>query len=150
MLPVSRNSSTNMMTAMSPSTSGSRDGDGVDAVAVGLRGAGHVDVPACRAGYRVQAVELSFRPVGEQRSRAVDGEERAAGVCPAGADGGPTRLPSTNVPVGADTADTSGTRDRSAAYLSMSMRLTPSVSGTTTVTAASELLTKSRRNWSPT
>ncbi len=41
-------------------------------------------------------------------------------ICPAGADGGPTRLPSTNVPVGADTAETSGTRDRSAAYLSMS------------------------------
>ena len=60
-------------------------------------------------------------------------------ICPAGADGGPTRLPSTNVPVGADTAETSGTRDRSAAYLSMSDALTPLVSGTTTVTAASEL-----------
>ena len=36
-------------------------------------------------------------------------------VIPVGADGGPTRLPATNVPVGADTAETSATRDRSAA-----------------------------------
>ena len=34
---------------------------------------------ACWPGHRVQAVELGFRRVGEQRSGAVDGEERAAG-----------------------------------------------------------------------
>ncbi len=34
---------------------------------------------------------------------------------PAGADAGPTLLPPTKVAVGADTSDTSGTRDRSAA-----------------------------------
>ena len=34
---------------------------------------------------------------------------------PVAAAGGPTRLPATNVPVGAVTDDTSGTRDRSAA-----------------------------------
>ena len=34
---------------------------------------------------------------------------------PVGADGGPTMVPATKVPLGADTADTSGTRDRSAA-----------------------------------
>ena len=34
---------------------------------------------------------------------------------PVAAEGGPTRFPATNVPVGAETAETSATRDRSAA-----------------------------------
>jgi len=44
--------------------------------------------------------------------RAEEGERRRP---PVAAEGGPTGLPSTNVPPGADTADTSGTRDRSVA-----------------------------------
>ena len=77
-LPVSRKSSTNMMTAISPSTSGSRE---VMASTLSrLVCAVPVKSTCLAAGRRdrVQAVELSFGAVGEQRSRAVDGEECAA------------------------------------------------------------------------
>ena len=54
------------------------------------------------------------------------------------------------MPTGAETADTSGTRDRSAAYLAISASGTPLMSGMTTLTAVAESLAKSLRNWSPT
>ena len=77
-LPVSRNSSTNMITAIKPEHERQPRRDGVDAVAVDLRGAGHVDRACRRRRYGVQAVELSLRTVREQRGRAVDGEQRTA------------------------------------------------------------------------
>nr|CRL72655.1 hypothetical protein CPGR_00955 [Mycolicibacter nonchromogenicus] len=39
----------------------------------------------------------------------------ASSLIPVAAEGSPTRLPETKVPVGADTDDTSGTWDNSAA-----------------------------------
>ena len=70
--------------------------------------------------------------------------------CPVAADGGPTRWPSMNVPVGQLTAGTSGTKDSAAAYRSTSTGFRPSASGTTMVTAVSEFPVKSERSSSPT
>ena len=139
-----------MITAMSPSTSGNRAGDGVDAVTVDLRGAGHLDVPARGAGYGMQTVELSSDESENSGAELSTVRKALPASWPAGADGGPTRSPLTKVPAEADTVETSGTRDKSAAYLPISVAVTPLVSGMTTVTAASESWTKSRRNWSPT
>ena len=144
MLPVSRNSSTNMMTAMSPSTSGSRD---VMASTLSRFVCAVPVMSTCLpagAWHRVQAVELRLRLVGEQRSRAVDGEERAAGELvrrapTAGRPGCRRRMfRSGRTPPKRRAPETGRRRS-----LSMSVALMPLVSGTTIVTAASELWTKS-------
>ena len=77
-LPVNRKRSMNMKLAISPSTKGK-----CDAMALTLSRliwAVPVKLTSSPPGSRdrVQAVELSFGAVGEQRSGAVDGEERAA------------------------------------------------------------------------
>ena len=87
MLPVNRNSSANMMAAMSPSTSGSRD---VIASTLSRFTCAVPVMSTCLpagVGHRVQVVELVLRAIGEQRSRALDGEECAAGELCAGRRG---------------------------------------------------------------
>ena len=113
-LPVSRNSSTNVIAAITPSTSGSRE-----SIAVALSRL-VCAVPASSTGCRpdrdrVQPVELGRRA--PENSGAVLPTVRNAlpSLIAVAADGGPTSMPSTNVPPGADTDDTSGTCDSSAA-----------------------------------
>ena len=77
-LPVSRKSRMNMMPAISPSTSGKRDAMAHRTVSIDLRGAGEIDTSCRPVGTACRRSRLSFGAVGEQRSCAVDGEERAA------------------------------------------------------------------------
>src|SRR5271165_3475840 len=107
-LPVSRNSSTNAMQAISPNTSGSRFTTALTLsmliCANPLNSTGRPAGPATlrnRSSWVAEACENSGAVL--------------ASANPVAAAGGPTRLPATNVPVGAVTDDTSGTRDRSAA-----------------------------------
>ena len=115
MLPVSRNSSTNMMTAMSPRTSGSRD---VMASTLSrLTCAVPVMSTCLPAGVGTACRLSSCVSERSENSGAVLSTVRKAlpSAWPAGADGGPASLPETNVPTGAETAETSVTRDRFAA-----------------------------------
>ena len=150
-LPVSRNSNPNVITAIRPSTSGSRDVIALTlsrlVCAVPPSSTARPSGPATACRRRSWASEV----IGEERRRALDGEERAALRLARWRRGRSDQgRRSTNVPIGADTAETSGTRDRSAAYRAMSPSGTPSVSGMTTLTAVAESLAKSLRNWSPT
>ena len=144
-LPVSKNSSTNaMMRLMSPSTSGRR---AVIACTLSrliwATPAISTDWPG-RTGHGVQPVELGVGGLREQRRGGWrPSKTRCRAPRPVAADGGPTRLPATNVPVGAETAVTSATRDRSAAYRLRSPGRTPRTSGTTTGTAVAESSAKS-------
>src|ERR1700736_55506 len=149
-LPVSRNNSANVITAIKPSTSGS-----------------HV-VMAATLSWLIWAVPVisTARPAGpgtscRRSSCASELSENSGALLPtvrnalpsatpAAAAGGPTLALSTKVPVGADTWVTSGTCDNAAAYRSRSAGGNPWAAGTTTVTAVSELFTKLLRSWSPT
>src|SRR5690606_31098361 len=70
-------------------------------------------------------------------------------LMPVAVDGGPTGLPSTNVPPGADTDDTSASWDKAAAYRSSSGGVTARASRMTTVTLRAESTAKSVRSSSP-
>ena len=67
-------------------------------------------------------------------------------VIPVAAEGGPTSAPATNVPPGADTDGTSGTRDNREAYRFIVAGVTPLVSGMTTVTFLARSSSKSVRS----
>jgi hypothetical protein len=87
---------------------------------------------------------LSWAPEAWENSGAVLFTVRKAlpSAVPVAAAGGPTFVPPTNVPLGAVTADTPGTRDRWAAYRPRSPALRPAASGTTTATAVAESFEK--------
>ena len=135
---------------MRPSTSGSRDV--IASTLSRLTWAVPVssDVTAAGAGHRVQAVELGLRRVGEQRRGAVDGEKGAA-VRPG--RWAPTAVRRSAVD---ERAGRRGHRrdvghPRQVGGVSLDVAGADAVGvGMTTVTAVSELLAKSLRNWSPT
>ena len=115
-LPVSRNSSTSMMTAISPSTSGSREVIACTLSRLVWAGPVNSTVRPPGVGNRVQPGQLVL---GARRRTAAATLPTVSRVLPdaspVAASGGPTSWPSTKVPEGADTESTSGTRDRSAA-----------------------------------
>src|SRR6478752_9283621 len=114
-LPVSRNSSTNVITPMMPRTIGSREVIASElsrltcATPVSWTGWPSGGVTACSRSSCVSDASL--------KSGAVLPTVRNAlpSLTPVSIDGGPAGLPSTYVPPGADTADTSGTCDSAAA-----------------------------------
>src|SRR6201993_5590933 len=149
-LPVSRNSSTNVMAAISPNTSGSRS---VTASTLSRLTCATPPISADRpAGPATSCNRLSWVSEACENSGAVLVTVRNAlpSANPVAAAGGPIGFPPTNVPLGADTADTSGTRDKSAAYFSRSAGLKPRASGTTIGTAVAESCAKPLRKSSPT
>src|ERR1700730_1548932 len=114
-LPVSRNNSPNVITAMRPNTAGSRDVMASTlsrlVCAMPVRSTGRPAGPGTACSLSSWVCEAS------ENSGAVLSTVRKALPCdaPLGAEGGPTLAPPTNVPIGADTAETSGTLDNSAA-----------------------------------
>src|SRR6185312_8957777 len=149
-LPVSRNNNTNVIAAINPSTSGSRS---VTASTLSRFTCATPPISTDRpAGPGTSCNRWSWASFAAENSGAVlltvrNALPRANPVAPAG---GPTRFPPVKVPAGADTAATSGTRDRSAAYLSKSPGFSPAASATTTGTDVAESSAKSLRNRSPT
>src|SRR4029078_11748064 len=114
-LPVSRNSSTNVIAAMIPRTIGSRD---VIARELSrLICATPVSCTCWSAGGLTARNWSSWASEASLNSGAVLPTVRNAlpSLNPVAADGGPVGLPPTNVPPGADTDDTSGTCDSAAA-----------------------------------
>ena len=116
-LPVSRNSSTNMITPISASTTGR-----VEVMASTLsRLIWAMPVNSTAAGAGTACNPSSWASERSVNSGAVLSTVRKALRTespfsrPVGADGGPTRVPAANVPEGTDTAVTSRTRDSSAA-----------------------------------
>ena len=106
------------------------------------------DLPA-GPGNLVQPAQLGLRAVGEQRSRAADGEKCAALCRPGGAEGGPTRARQRRCRRGRDRRHVRhpGQIRCIAAQISAGR---PWASGMTTLTAVAESSAKSLRNWSPT
>ena len=110
-LPVSRNSSTNVIAAITPSTSGSRDVIACElsrlicAIPVTCTGFPPGGLTACNASSWASEASVNSGAVLPMVRNALPS------FIPVAAEGGPARLPSTNVPVGADTDDTSATRD---------------------------------------
>src|SRR4051794_25718499 len=138
-LPVSRNNSPNVIAAIRPSTAGNRDVMASTlprlVCAMPVRSVGRPAGPgtACsRSSWVCEATE---------NSGAVLSTVRNALPCdtPVGAEGGPIGAPATYVPVGAETAETSGTLDNSAAYCPRSTEVRPLALGITTVTPVAEL-----------
>ena len=149
-LPVSRNSSIMVISPIRPSTIGNREV--IAATLSRLTWAPPANSTSRPAGSGTACNRSSWIFDSGENSAAVLRTERNAlpSATPVGADGGPTLLPPTNVPPGAETSDTSGTRDRSAAYRSSSAVVAPVASGITTLIAVLKLLSKSLRSWSPT
>src|SRR6478609_4692979 len=145
-LPVNRNSSTMVMPAMIPSTSGSRL-----VIACTLSRLPCATPASCTvlsAGVATACSSSSWLADASENSAAVLVTVKNAlpSLTPVGAVGGPARRPSTNVPPGADTDDTSDTFDSAAAYRLKSSALTPSASGITTEMLVSGLTAKSLRS----
>src|SRR5258707_14456298 len=114
-LPVSKNSSTNVMAAISPKTSGSRS---VTASTLSRLTCATPAISTDRpAGPATSCNRLSWGSDACENSGAVLLTVRNAlpSTNPVAATGGPAGVPLTNVPLGAVTADTSGNRDRFAA-----------------------------------
>jgi hypothetical protein len=114
-LPVRRNSRIRVTTAMIDSTTGSLD---VTASELSRLICAHpVSWTARPPGVATACSRSSCVREASEFSRAVLLTVRNAlpSFHPVGVDGGPTRAPSTNVPLGADTAETSCVRDRSVA-----------------------------------
>src|SRR4029453_6665954 len=115
-LPVSRNNSPNVITAMRPSTAGNRDVMASTlsrlVCAMPVRSVGRPAGPGTACSRSSWVCEAS------ENSGAVLSTVRNALPCdtPVGDDGGPVDAPATYVPVGAETAQTSGPRHNSAAY----------------------------------
>src|ERR1700738_980589 len=149
-LPVSRNNSTNEIAAMTPNTSGSLD---VIAAALSrLICASPVTCTDLPPGGATACTPSSWASEASVNSGAVLPmvSNALASFIPVAAGGGPGTLPSTNVPPGADTADTSVTRDSDSAYWSSSAGGKPTASGMTTVTLVDESTAKLLRSSSPT
>ena len=114
-LPVSRNSSTKVITPISAKTSGNRE---VMACTWSRFTCAPPPIRTLRpAGVGTACSRLNWVLDASENSIVVLRTVRNAlpWAMAVGAEGGPTRLPPTNVPPGAETSDTSGTRDRSAA-----------------------------------
>src|SRR3954454_14480984 len=114
-LPVSRNNSPNVITAIRPSTAGSRDV--IASTLSRLVCAIPVNSTGRPAGPGTACSRSSWICEASENSGAVLSTVRNALPCdtPVGAEGGPIGAPATYVPVGAETAETSGTLDNSAA-----------------------------------
>src|SRR3954465_592341 len=114
-LPVSRNSSTNVMAAIAASTSGSRSVMPLELSL--LTCATPVSCTAFPSGVLTARNRSSCVSDASENSGASLPTVRNAlpSFKPVAAEGGPAGGPPTKVPVGDDTDDTSGTRDRSAA-----------------------------------
>ena len=114
-LPVSRNSSTNVIAAITPSTSGSREV--IASELSRLICATPVSCTGWPAGRATACNRSSWASEASANSGALLPTVRNAlpSLIPVAADGGPAGLPPTNVPPGDDTEDTSGTCDSCAA-----------------------------------
>src|SRR3954466_11507079 len=114
-LPVSRNSSTNVITAMMPSTVGSRDV--IDSELSRLICATPVSSTCWPSGGVTARGRSSCDPDASENSGEVLPIVMNAlpSLNPVAAEGGPAFPPPANVPPGADTDDTSGTCDSAAA-----------------------------------
>src|SRR5690348_3822981 len=110
-LPVSRNSSTNVITAMIPRTIGNRDV--IASELSRLTCATPVNSTCCPAGGGTARNRSSCDSDASLNNGAVLPTVRNAlpYLNPVAAEGGPTDRPPANVPPGADTDDTSGTCD---------------------------------------
>jgi hypothetical protein len=114
-LPVSRNNNTNVIATISVSTMGSRE---VTARTVSRLIAAVPVSSACRpAGPRMACNRSSWVSEACENSGALLATVRNAlpSLMAVAAEGGPTNLPATNEPSGADADDTSGTWDSCAA-----------------------------------
>ena len=114
-LPVSRNSSTKVIAAITPSTSGSREV--IASELSRLICATPVSCTGCPAGGLTACSWSSWASEAGENSGALLPTVRNAlpSLIPVANDGGPAGAPSTNVPPGEDTEETSVTCDSRAA-----------------------------------
>ena len=149
-LPVSRNSSTNMMTAIRPNTNGSREM--IASTLSRFVCASPPNSTTRPSGVGTECIRLSWvSEASENNGSALPTVNNVLpDTSPVAVSGGPVKEPATKVPLGADTEFTSGIRDRSAAYRSTAARPSPTESIITIGTSESESMAKSDRNRSPT
>ena len=144
------NSSTSMMVAIRPSTSGSL---AVMASTLSRLVCARPPNSTVRpAGVGIACIRLSWvsDACENSGSELPTVSRMLPDTSPVAAIGGPVSTPLAKFPLGADTELTSATREISAAYRSTSARSRPAESAMTMSTSESESMAKSARNRSPT